>query len=463
MIRLFNAYFPIRTLLLAVSEAFLIALAMMTSIYARFGPDSSLVLLYESGLIKIGVVAGVCLVCMYYYDMYDSLVLSSMREVMTRLIQVLGTACLLMAVIYYVDPFIQLSVGVFLTGITFIGVLLVLWRRLFASLTRTPRLAERVLLIGQDPLGASLASAIEKQPELGMRLLGYISSAPALECGMNGLPRLGAPDDLPRVVDHERIHRILVTMGDRRGKLPVAELLRLKTSGVRVEDGSDFYEMVTGKVPLESLRPSWLLFSSGFRVSQGMMFTKRIISAVLAALSLLVSLPLMGLIAVAIWLDSGSPVLFRQRRVGQNGKVFTLYKFRSMRDAVANADEFKPAEENDDRFTRVGRWIRRARLDELPQLFNILKGDMHFVGPRPFALEEEQALAEQIPFYRQRWVVRPGATGWAQIQRGYCATMEDNIDKLGYDLFYIKNMSVGLDLLIVLRTIKILLLGRGAR
>ena len=252
-------------------------------------------------------------------------------------------------------------------------------------------------------------------------------------------------------------------MGDRRGKLPVAELLKLKTCGLRVEDGSDFYETVAGKVPLDSLRPSWLLFSRGFNVPTALVACKRLSSAFLAGLMLLICLPLMALITLAVWLDTGSPVLFRQKRMGKDGRAFTLYKFRSMYIGSSGGNKFKPAEMNDDRFTRVGRWLRGFRLDELPQLYNILKGDMDIVGPRPFALEEEEELAAKIPFYRQRWSVRPGATGWAQIRRGYCATIEDNMEKLAYDLFYIKNMSIGLDLLIIAQTFKILLLGRGAR
>lgn len=459
MVKLFNAYFPARTVLLAASEALLMALAMVASVYARFGTDSPLVLMYESGLLKIAVVAVVCLICMYYYDLYDSLLLLNSREVVTRLFQVLGTACLVLAVLYYLYPALQLSLGVFLSGLALIGILILVWRRLFHALTHVAGFAERILLVGDSPFAASVASMVEKKPELGVRLVGYVATQPNGNPNMNGLRRLGGMDRLQELVDRERVTRILVTMADRRGQLPVDALLELKTHGVQVEDGSDFYEMVTGKVPLDSLRPSWLLFSSGFRISKGLMFFKRVFSMLLAGLILLVTLPVMALIALAIWLDSGSPILFRQKRVGKDGRIFTLFKFRSMKDG----EEFKPAEKDDDRLTRVGGWIRKFRVDEVPQIYNILRGDMHFVGPRPFALEEEHDLAERIPYYRQRWAVRPGATGWAQIQRGYCATLEDNMDKLAYDLFYIKNMSVGLDLLIVLQTLKILLLGRGAR
>jgi lipopolysaccharide/colanic/teichoic acid biosynthesis glycosyltransferase len=256
-------------------------------------------------------------------------------------------------------------------------------------------------------------------------------------------------------------------MKDRRGRLPVARLLELKAKGVLVEDGSAFYETLTGKVPLESLRLSQLLFSSGFFVPRSMLLYKRISSVLISLICLILTLPLMALIALAIWIDSGSPIFFLQKRVGRDGRVFTLYKFRSMKmqgNVNANGNgKPQPAQEMDERFTRVGSWIRRFRVDELPQLYNVLLGDMHFVGPRPFMVEEEEELARQIPFYEYRWSVKPGATGWAQIHRAYCASLEDNKEKLSYDLFYIKNMSVGLDLLIIFQTVKTLILGRGSR
>jgi lipopolysaccharide/colanic/teichoic acid biosynthesis glycosyltransferase len=213
-------------------------------------------------------------------------------------------------------------------------------------------------------------------------------------------------------------------------------------------------------VPVSHLRLSWLLFSEGFYVSPAKLLMKRFSSLVVSITCLILTLPVMGLIALAIRLNSPGPVFFRQKRIGKDGKAFLLYKFRSM---YVDADPVKPALEGDARITKVGNFLRRVRLDELPQLFNILRGDMYFVGPRPFVEAAEEECVRKIPFYGQRWTISPGLTGWAQIHNGYCATLEDNIEKLGYDLFYIKNMSLGLDLLILFQTTKILLLGRGAR
>jgi exopolysaccharide biosynthesis polyprenyl glycosylphosphotransferase len=269
-----------------------------------------------------------------------------------------------------------------------------------------------------------------------------------------------ASAELRRLVDTYNIRRVVVAMGERRGRLPVELLLDLKEEGVVIQEGSELYESVTGKVYLDSLRPSTLLFSPTFEVSTFSLIVQRIMALVVSLTLLVLTLPVMLIIALAVKLDSRGPVIFRQKRVGLRGRLFTLYKFRSMREG---SDGVRPAEMQDERFTRFGRWLRASRLDELPQLWNILLGDMQLVGPRPFVPEQEEALRDCIPFYKLRWGVRPGVTGWAQINRGYCATVEDNTEKLAYDLFYLKHFSVGFDLLIIFKTAKTLLLGRGAR
>jgi exopolysaccharide biosynthesis polyprenyl glycosylphosphotransferase len=269
--------------------------------------------------------------------------------------------------------------------------------------------------------------------------------------------------ELRRVVDAQHVETIIIAMGDRRGRLPVDALLELKKHGVHMLDGAELYEVITGKVALDSLRPSTLLFSPGFQVSRRFLFLKRLFSLLLSGFCLVIMAPVMALIALAIRLDSPGPVIFRQRRIGKDGKPFTLHKFRSMYHNVGKHGHCRPAAVDDERFTRVGRRLRATRLDELPQLWNILRGDMHFVGPRPFVPDQEELCVSNIPFYTHRWTVQPGATGWAQVNRGYCANLEDNAEKLAYDLFYIKHISLGLDVLILFKTAKALLLGRGAR
>ncbi len=459
MIKLFHVCFPGRTLLLAISEGMLSALTLLAAIYLWFGNNVDLALRYDYGALRILFASFVCVLCMYYYDLYDSLVVRSFREVAARMVQVLGTVCIVLAVIYYSYPAAQIGRGPMLTWVVVSGIALLLWRRGYVSVSTSAQLGERCILLGDGPLGKSLAEEIAARPEFGFHLAGYVSQESWVE-GAADLPRLGGIGELPEIVRREKISRVIVGMADRRGHLPVQELLGLKTHGIKIHDAPEIFEAVTGQVPVRWLQASWLLFSGGFRISRGILFYKRSLSCAVSLCGIALTAPLMALVAVLIRLDSPGPVIFRQKRIGKDGRPFTLFKFRSMRE---DADPARPALPDDERITRVGRWIRRCRIDELPQLFNILRGDMCLVGPRPFIPEAEARYAREIPFYSQRWSVPPGATGWAQIKKGYCSTLEDNVEKLGYDLFYIKNISPGLDCLILLHTIKILLLGRGAR
>ena len=460
MIRLFHVYFPGRTLLLAMSEALVLILAMLPAAFAVFGPDAPDVFVYGNELLKLLLVVGVCMLCMHYHDLYDSMILHNVGQGATRVVQVLGSACVIVACLYYIYPGIRVNQNLLMIWVVLAGISLIAWRRLFLALNRSARLAQKILLLGTGSLETQLAAEIDSRPELGMRLMGYVAE----ESTENGhATYLGRVDQLPELLERYEIQRVIVTTENNRSPLPVEPLLEAKARGVIVDDGPQFYEAVAGRVDLSSLRPAMLLFSEGFRASRLRMLYKRVASIVLSTIGLIIALPVMAVIAIAIRLESRGPVIFRQKRVGRNGKPFTLYKFRSMYDGADAGGKMRPARPNDDRCTRVGRCLRRSRLDELPQLFNILRGDMHFVGPRPCAVDMEEELVHEIPFYSKRWAVRPGATGWAQVRSGYNETVEDNMRKLSYDLYYIKNISVGLDFLIVLETVKILLLGRGGR
>lgn len=459
MIRLFNAYFPTRTLLLTLTEAILVTLGFLLAVvlWAGTTADANIYLIYENGAGRIGIIVAVFLVLMYYFDLYNTIIISNRREVVTRLVGVLGCTFVALAVLYYTFPEMSLGGSALWIGILIVAIAVPAWRGFFIALSSSARFAERTIIFGDGPLAGALIDEIARRPELGMRVVGYVG-----EQVQAASIRTVEMAELEEVVKQQGVHRIIVTMADRRGRLPVGALLKLKASGVHIQDGPQYYESATGKIPLDSLRLSWLLFSPGFHLRAGLRLYKRILSLVLGSLAILLTAPLMLLIVIAIRLDSEGPALFRQKRVGENGHLFTVYKFRSMYDG-SDKEHQRPAEQDDARVTRVGRWLRRARLDELPQLLNIVNGDMAFVGPRPFVPEQEEEYAAKIPFYRERWLVKPGATGWAQINRGYNATLEDNREKLAYDLFYIKNVSVGLDLFILFATVKILLLGRGGR
>jgi len=472
LIRILNAYIPKRTFLLGISEACLISVALVASATVRLGAgEARFIIAYQYGFLKILLVSAAFLTCMYYFDLYDSAIVSNRREVLVRLIQVLGVAYIGLGLLYYLYPPVKLGRGIFHLGFLFVGLLLLLWRGLFSVINSTPRLAERVVILGDGPLAESLHHEIEARPELGIRVAGS-----AQMFGNEGrsdnrersempvtLSQPGYREELSADRQIRRIDRIVVAMEERRGKLPVDLLLSLKNRGVQVQDGNDVYESITGKVPIESIRLSWLLFSPGYFASRVFLFYKRFASLATSIVGLLLSLPLLPFVILAIKFSSPGKIFYRQSRVGRGGRVFRCYKFRTMRsDAEADSGPTW-ATDDDPRITKVGRFLRKTRMDEIPQLLNVLRGDMSLVGPRPERPEFVAALKQEIPYYHLRHSVRPGITGWAQILYKYGSSVEDAKEKLRYDLYYIKNMSAGLDLLIILSTVKIILLGRGAK
>jgi len=472
MIRLLNTYFPSRTLFLGISEACLVALAFVAATIARLGKtDASLMLRYEQGFVKILVLTGAFIICMYYFDLYDSSILSNRREVLIRLVQVLGTMCILVALVYYIDPLLELGRGITLIGLLIVAVILALWRALFSALNRRPQFAERTMIFGDEPSASRLLRELESRPELGLNVVGRILVGGNRSFELNWERRNSAgisdgtisDEDLPTAIGLQRVNRVIVALDDRRGRLPVELLLSMKSRGVRVQDGTEFYEQVTGKIPIESLRLGTLLFSSGFHLSHFLVIYKRAASMVVSIVGLVLCLPLLPFVALAIKLTSPGPLLYHQKRIGKDDAIFYCHKFRTMR-ADAEADTGPTwAGDEDPRITRVGRFLRTTRLDEIPQLWNVLKGDMSLVGPRPERPEFIEWLNQEIPFYNLRHTVRPGITGWAQIRYKYGSSVEDAKEKLRYDLFYVKNMSPGLDALIFFSTVKTILLRRGAK
>jgi exopolysaccharide biosynthesis polyprenyl glycosylphosphotransferase len=343
-----------------------------------------------------------------------------------------------------------------------LGAGLAVSRYLFAEFITSPEFAEPAVVWGSGPLAASLIRELRRRPDIGIRVVGVVEHT-KLGKTFEGVRYLGSPEKIWPMAQSGQTRRIIIAIGERRGCLPIDRLMALKAAGFVIEDGKELYEELTGKVWLEGFSVGSLLFSRRFKCSWFSLFVNRVVSISFALIVFVIAAPVLVLTALAIRLDSKGPIILRQKRIGVNGQAFTLFKFRSMLEGAESAETTLPATEDDPRCTRVGKWIRRMRLDELPQLFNILRGDMYFVGPRPFVPDQEESLMHLIPNYRQRWAVRPGATGWAQVNRDYCASIEDNIEKLSYDLFYIKNQSLGLDIVTVVKTFKILLLGRGGR
>jgi sugar transferase (PEP-CTERM system associated) len=347
-----------------------------------------------------------------------------------------------------------------------VGLMLIVvpaWRLAFDGLTQDPHLEERVLIVGTGPIAQMVARQIQSQHDFAYRIVGYLAEGEGGDDveGLN-LPLLGSTVDVARLAGLHQINRVIVAISDRRVHLPIQELLRAKLSGVRIEDAATTYERITGKILTDGLTPSWFIFSDGFRASRGTRAVKRLVDLGLAAAGLVTAAPLMLLTAIAVRLDSPGPIFYRQERVGENDRLFTLCKFRSMR---SDAEKGTPiwARSNDQRVTRVGRFIRLTRLDELPQLLNVLRGDMSFVGPRPERPYFVQQLTAQIPFYAERHAVKPGVTGWAQVRYRYGASVEDAMEKLRYDLYYIKHLSIAFDLTIVIDTVKVIVCAKGAQ
>ena len=259
-----------------------------------------------------------------------------------------------------------------------------------------------------------------------------------------------------------RIDRVIVAMEDRRGSMPVRELLDLRLRGVVIEDANFLMERLLGRLPLDGLNPSALIFTHGFNVKASQQIARRLVSIIVSFIGLMICLPFIPIIILAVRISSPGPIFFRQTRVGRRGRPFTVFKFRTMRqDAEANGAVW--ATKNDARVTSLGRFMRKTRLDEIPQLWNVLRGEMGFVGPRPERPEFVQWLNTEIPFYELRHIIRPGITGWAQVRYRYGASLEETRQKLEYDLYYVKHMSVGLDLLIMFETVKTIILRRGAQ
>ena len=455
---------PLRSAILVAFEAVGIVAAVVAAAYVRLGDMTWEVLRNEHGAAKTMVVAGVAQSCLYYADLYNVRLVSDRRELFVRIVQALAAASFVLAAIYFWFPALIIGRGVFLIAATFVVVLIVTWRMLFDWVGPHVGPRERLLLVGTSPAAVTLARELfERRMELGVEIVGFVDpdpervGAPILNPGV-----IGTIEDIPSIVRTRHVDRVVVSLADARGKLPMDKLLEMRLDGVSFSHLATLYEEYTGKIAIENLRPSWLIFSSGFRKSRALAAAKRALDLAMSGAGVVVAFPVMLVIAALIKLTTPGAVLYRQARVGLQGRIFTVYKFRSMfHDAEAQTGPVWAAGDTDQRITRVGRFLRRTRLDELPQLWNVLKGDMSFVGPRPERPEFVENLIRQIPYYGQRHVVRPGITGWAQVCYTYGATVEDALQKLQYDLFYIKNLSIPLDLYIIVETIKTVILRRG--
>jgi sugar transferase (PEP-CTERM system associated) len=465
MFRFFGQYVPLKSLILVATEGVMIVASIWIAGWICLGDVDSLTYDLEVGYslpIRLGTVVLVCLICFYYNDLYDLQIVSRRAELLIRLVHSLGVATLILALLYYVFPGLMFGRGISAVAALLTWVVLVGWRLIVDATGSFFRPDQRLLVAGTGQSGIRLVQELVGHPELNFKVLGFLDErGENLGKSLVNPGIIGGVDDLEQFVQREHVDRVVLSFAERRGHMPVQNLLRIKFSGTRVEDAHSLYEKLTGRIMLERLTPSWLILSDGFRKSSLQFVVKRVLDVLISSVGLVVTLPLSLLTALAIYLEAGKPVLFRQERVGFEGKRFEMLKFRSMRcDAEENGPAW--ASPNDARVTKVGRVIRRYRLDEIPQCINVLRGEMSIVGPRPERPEFVSMLEEEIPYYTQRHTVRPGITGWAQIKYKYGSSSEDAKSKLEFELFYIKHMSVFFDLLIVFRTIQVVLFGLGA-
>jgi sugar transferase (PEP-CTERM system associated) len=453
-----------RTLSLLVLESILVCACGLVAVYVRFGSEANDELVAGRGLMKILLMIVVAQASYYLFDLYDFREMRKPGVLYIRTFQALGLTSIVLAGVFYAFPQMLFGRGVFLISLLLMVSAMILWRVFVIWLLGHPRLAERVLILGTERNAIDVAREALERPERGYKIVGFVGDDPSLVGQSLINPSvLGITADLEEIVGRYHIDRIVLAINERRGKMPLSSLIDMKLrDGLAIEESDSFYERLTGKVSTGTLRPSWLILSGPSRRMLFFRHARRLLDVTLSSVGLVFSLPIMALAAICIKLDSRGPVLYRQTRVGQRNRTFTIMKLRSMRiDAEPDGPVW--AEEDDPRITRVGRVIRKLRIDELPQFINIIRGEMSFIGPRPERPEFVEKLEREIPYYSQRHLVKPGLTGWAQIRYPYCASVEDAVQKLQYDLYYIKNQSLLLDVVTLFETARIVLFGRGAR
>ena len=455
-----------RTIWLILADAAIIYGGIVLAMYLRLGLTGSQYQLHDNnGWEKIALASFVCLLILYFYDLYDYTVMGNRRELMLRLVQALGVAWALLALLFYFVPPLLIGRGVSVISVPLVLVLLLVWRILIHFLTGHPEIGEKILVVGTGKSAIDTAQAVWERRDAGYRIVGFVTengAKPHTKIGESEI--VGTVDELDSLIKTEKADRIVIAVRERRGTFPTETLLRMSLAGdVNIEECTSFFERVTGKVHIDMLRPSWLIFAGRRRDTRLKTVFREIAHRGLALVGLILSLPIAVLTAVLIKLESKGAVFYRQERVGKNGKIIKVIKFRSMQTDAEKDGKPVWATADDDRVTRVGRIIRKIRVDEIPQFWNIIKGEMSFVGPRPERPHFVEQLAQEIPFYEHRHLTAPGLTGWAQIKYPYGASVHDARQKLQYDLYYIKNQSLALDLVIVFETIKTVLFSKGGR
>ncbi len=465
MIKLFNQYISFHKLVFILGEGVLIFLAALLATYISLGRGigfvDTLVIVWP----KLLLVTIVTQLSLYFNDLYEIKATDNKIDLAARLIQAVGITSITLAIIYFIWPDMVIGQWIFFISLIFLLFFLLSWRFLYYIVVKKRLFTERTILLGTGELACNLLEELKIRRDIGYNIVLAIcqnNHQDTCELPLK-IPVKQGFEDLCELVAKENASTVIVALDQKRGIMPYRELLNCKVKGIKIIDGESFYEKIAEKLLVEKINPSWLIFSEGFQKSKVTRFIKRLCDFILSIILLVLLLPFLALVAVIIKSESKGPALFSQERVGENGVPFILYKFRSMRTDAEKISGPVWAEEDDPRVTKVGKIMRKLRIDELPQLWNVFRGEMSFVGPRPERRFFIDQLLKSVPYYNERFSVKPGVTGWAQIKYPYGSTEKDALEKLKYDLYYIKNLSFAFDLTIIFHTVKIMLLGRGAR
>lgn len=465
MIKVFKQYISPRKLFFILGEWTLIFMATSLATYLMLGKGVGFLGTVELTWQKILLVTIITQFNLYFNDLYEFSTTDSTIELASRLIQAIGITSIILAIIYFLWPAMVIGKWIFFISLIILLLFLVSWRFLYSIVIRQRLFSEKVLVVGTGELARDMLKEMKSRADISYDIKYVVDQKDTGDSPgkFEGIPVHIGYDTLCDLAEEKEVSSIIVALDQKRGVMPYKDLLNCKVKGINIIDGVSFYEWITKRLMVEKLSPSWLIFSDGFAKSKFSVVTKRATGLIMASILLFIFSPIMLLVVVVIKLDSPGPALFAQERVGQDGEPFILYKFRSMRADAEKLSGPVWASEDDPRITRIGRLIRKLRIDELPQLWNVFVGTMSFVGPRPERKYFVDKLVESIPYYNERFTVKPGITGWAQIKYPYGSTEKDALEKLKYDLYYIKNMTLAFDLIVMFHTIKIVLLGRGAR
>ena len=461
VIHVFSHYVPVRVIIVAVLEALVLVLAAYAGVYLHVAATGAAVagLSSQAGVFAIGTMIVLAAMGLYQPELWSNKLFLALRLTVSFLL-----AFLLMGLFSHVTAMPNPDMAALAIALTLALGGSVVLRTAFHHWSRVEAFTPRVLVLGTGTRALKLAAHADLSPRYDVVAFVALQPTSRHYVPESRVLTMSPGESLSSLVDKHSIDQIVIAVRDRRGgALPIAQLLECKSKGVVVMEMPTFFERVYRQVLLESLNPSWMVLGGGFRKDWLSNLVKRVFDLLASVALLLFTWPVMLITALCIYLESGAPVLFRQERVGKDGRNFNLYKFRSMRQDAESGGTPQWAKANDDRTTRVGRFIRKVRIDELPQVFNVLRGDMSFVGPRPERPFFVDQLAKQIPYYSLRHSAKPGITGWAQVRYPYGATVDDAIEKLQYDLYYVKNHSLFLDLMILISTVEVVLWGKGAR